>query len=350
MGLILLLDMDYFFAACEELRNPELKTKAFVVGTAEASKKERGVVQTSNYVARSFKIKSAMPVSTALKLKPDLMYLPSDEKFYSEMSEKVIKLLQSYNFKMEVMSIDEMAIDTNNMDYDSAMRLAENMKAKINGEIGLPCTIGISTTKIYAKMVCDAFKPNRIGLVKKEELTAFLSDKDVDAISGVGGKTKEKLNGMKIFKILDLLKCSPMALVENFGRFGPELLAIAKGEDDSGVQESTDAISIGREITMEQETDDIKSIQKVMEPLTREAIDELNKKKMWYRSVSAKVRYPDFSFRTKTKRLANNTDSYDIALSTAMGLLNALLEGRKARKVGVRLSELSAKGGQRTFF
>jgi DNA polymerase-4 len=289
-----------------------------------------------------------MSMSAALKLKPDLIVVPSDYKYYGETSERIVKLLGSCGLKMEVMSIDEMALDTGDLDYEKAMKIAEEIKSDINNKIGLPCTIGISTSKIYAKMVCDAFKPNRIGMVKSDELAAFLADKDVDAISGVGGKTKERMNKLGIFKISDIASRTPLMLRENFGRFGAELQRIARGEDDSGVEESGPAISIGRETTMERDTDDIKKISALISELAKETIEELNNRKMWYRAVSGKVRYSDFSYKTKTRRLPNYTDSYDVAFGMCMEMIKELVEGRKARKVGIRLSELEPKKGQAT--
>ena len=346
MGLILLIDMDSFFASCEQLRHPELKDKPFVVGTSEESKKEKAVVQTASYAARKFGVHSAMPFSMALKLKPDLIYLPSDDKFYEETSARIVKLLGTYRLRMEVMSIDEMALDSTLEDYDEAFRLAETIKSRINREIGLPCTIGVSTSKIYAKMVCDAFKPDRVGMVKKDELRKFLADKDVIEIIGVGGKTKERLNKMKITKISELAKANPTLLVEAFGKFGADLSRIARGEDESGVEEGGPQISIGRETTLESDSDDMEAIAPVMEKLTKEAIADLAQRNIWYRSVSGKVRYSDFSIRTKTKRLANATDSYDTALSTSIELVRELLANGKARKVGIRLSEFSKQAGQ----
>jgi nucleotidyltransferase/DNA polymerase involved in DNA repair len=346
MGLILLVDMDSFFAACEQLRYPELKDKPFVVGTAEESRKDRAVVQTASYAARKFGVKSAMSFANALKLKPDLIYLPSDDKFYEETSEKIVRLLSTYRLRMEIMSIDEMAIDTTLEDYDEAFRLAETIKSRIAREIGLPCTIGVSTSVVYAKMVCDAFKPDKVGMVRKDELKKFLSDKDVIEILGVGEKTKERLNKMKINKIADLAKANPTVLVEAFGKFGADLSRIAKGEDESGVVEGGPAISIGRETTLDTESDDIEVIAEVMEKLAKEAMGELTKRKLWYRNVAAKVRYTDFSLRTKAKRLANYTDSYDTALGTSIELVKELLAAGKARKVGIRLSEFSKQAGQ----
>ena len=300
------------------------------------------MVQTASYAARKFGIHSAMPFSMALKLKPDVIYLPSDDKFYEETSEKIVALLKSWGLKMEVMSIDEMALDLGTDDYDKAFKLAELMKARINGQIGLPCTIGISTSVVYAKMVCDAFKPDRIGMIKHEELKGFLADKDVIEILGVGGKTKERLNKMGITKISELAKVPATRLIDSFGRFGAQLSKIANGNDDSGVVEGAPAISIGREITLDKETDDIEDVSEVMANLTKEAIAELGKRKLWYRNVSSKARYTDFSLRTKARKLPNYTDSYDTALNTSMELLKELMAKGKVRKVGKIIRILQA--------
>ena len=286
-----------------------------------------------------------MPFAMALKLKPDLIYLPSDDKFYEETSDKIIKLLGTYKLRMEVMSIDEMALDSTLEDYDEAFRLAETIRSRINRDIGLPCTIGVSISKIYAKMACDAFKPDKVGMVRKEELKKFLENKDVIEIIGVGEKTKEKLNKMKINKISELAKTNPTVLVETFGKFGAELSRIARGEDESGVMEGGPQVSIGRETTLEKNSEDMEEIVPVMEGLVKEAVAELGKRNLWYRSVSGKVRYSDFTVRTKTKRLANATDSFDVAFNTSVELVKELVGSQKVRKVGVRLAELSDKKG-----
>ena len=111
MPLVLFIDMDYFFAACEELRHPELKGKPFVVGSAPLKNKDRGVVETCNYETRKLGVHSALPYSQALKLVPGLVYLESDDRYYMEMSEKVMKTLKEYGFRTEVISIDEAALD-----------------------------------------------------------------------------------------------------------------------------------------------------------------------------------------------------------------------------------------------
>jgi DNA polymerase-4 len=243
-----------------------------------------------------------------------------------------------------------MAVEIPGEDYDKAMEFGRSVKAEIKAKIGLPCTIGISTSVTYAKMVCDSVKPDGIGIVKKEELEEFLANKDVGSILGVGGKTKEKLNAMGVYKISDLAKRRPLALMENFGKFGAELARVAAGEDIGGIVDNTGVISIGRERTIDNETNDLNVVSKVIEGLAKETFADLNAKNLWFRTVGAKVRYTDFSFRTKVRKLPNYTDSYDLAVATCMELMKDLIHERKVRKVGIRLTDLQSKKGQKKIF
>ncbi len=346
MGLILLVDMDYFFAACEESRHPELKSKPLVVGTAPVESKEHGVVQTCNYIAREFGIRSAISVANALKLNPNLVYVHSDESFYEQMSIKVMSIVRSYGLRMEALSIDEVAIEYNGDDYESAMELAKSIKERINGELKLPCTIGISTSKVYAKMVCDANKPDRIGMVKKDELLQFMHEKDVGTILGVGPKTRQRLEQIGVKTIYDLSRVDATTLLEMFGKFGGELRLIALGEDTSGVLDESEAISIGRERTIG-DTSDISTIGKAIMELTDETFVELKKKNLRFGAVGAKVRYQDFSVRTRIKKLSKPSDSKELAYNTCMSLIESMLSGRKVRKVGIRLAGLEHSKGQK---
>ncbi len=204
LPLVLFVDMDYFFAACEELRHPELKGKPFIVGSAPVRSKDRGVVETCNYETRKLGVHSAMPYAQAQKLVPNLAYLESDDKYYMEISEKVMKTVKSYGFKTEVISIDEAALDIGEISYEKAGELAGSIKEAINTDIGLPCTIGISIGKVYAKMACDTAKPDGIGTLKREDIKEFLKDRKVSALLGVGRKTSERLKEMKVDTIGEL--------------------------------------------------------------------------------------------------------------------------------------------------
>ncbi len=350
LPLVLFIDMDYFFAACEELRHPELKGKPFVVGSAPVKSKDRGVVETCNYETRKLGIHSALPYSQARKLVPNLVYLESDDRYYMEISEKVMKTLKDYGFRTEVISIDEAALDIGEIDYEKAEELARAVKEKINSSLGLPCTLGISIGKVYAKMVCDTAKPNGIGVLKKEDLKDFLKDRKVGALLGVGRKTAEKLESMKIRTIGELSKVDPNVLIDAFGSFGKELFLLANGIDESRIEDRYDVLSIGREITLDRYTNEIGRITEALEKLTKETVEEVKKQQMWFKGVSVKVRYADLTERIKNKSLSNYSDSFDLAYGISQELLKTLVKEKPVRKVGVRVYALELRKGQRTIF
>lgn len=349
MPLVLFLDMDYFFAACEESRHPELKEKAFVVGTATIARKEKGVVQTCNYEARKFGIRSGMPTMQALKLDPSLVYLESDDNFYEQVSGKVMELLKSYGFATEVISIDEAALDIGDMDYAEAESLARKIKGKIAKELGLPCTIGICAGKVYAKIVCDSAKPDGIKVLRGEDVKDFLKGMKIGSILGVGKKSEDRLRKISVSKVAELAKMDPNVLIDMFGDFGKELFLLANGIDDSKVNPNYDEVlSIGRERTFDSDTRSFAEIERMAGILSDEVHMELGKKRMWFRGISVKARYSDFTERIKNKKISNYTDSVDTLKSNAVSLLRDITSGRTVRKIGVRVYMLEKMGGQRS--
>lgn len=348
--VVLFIDMDYFFAACEEVRHPELKGRPFVVGTATIAKKERGVVQTCNYEARKYGIHSAMATAQALKLKPDLVYLESDDKHYEEMSGKVMDILRSYRFAMEVISVDEAALDLRDNSYKESEAIAKDIKRRISGELKLPCTIGISTGKIYAKIVCDDSKPDGLGVLRDDELREYLKDKKVDALLGVGRKTSGKLNAMGVKTIGELSKMDPNLLVETFGAFGKELYLIANCRYEGRIIENYNVMSVGRERTLDSETKDIGEIDSMLKDLSREVIEEIKKQGLWFRGISVKARYSDLTERIRNRKLNNYTDSFDTLYNTSVQLARKLATDKDFRKVGVRTYMLGQRKGQRSIF
>ncbi|MDE1869124.1 MAG: DNA polymerase IV [Candidatus Micrarchaeota archaeon] len=347
MTLVLFIDMDYFYAACEEARHPEVKGKPVVVGTAPPNDKLRGVVQTCNYEARKLGIHSAMPTSQAFKLDKNLVYFGDDYKYYGEMSEKVMALLKAYGHRTEVVSIDEAALDLGEMGYDGARGQAEAIKKEIMAKFGLPCTIGISTGKIYAKMMCDESKPNGLGIIEEKDLKAFLKGKDVIRILGVGKKTADRLNAMGIDTIGKLAKADPNVLIDNFGIFGKELYQLANGIDTSRVEDKYTILSIGRERTLQKETTDMKVVESMIKELAKEAIEELNRQHLWFKGISVKAKYTDFTDKIKNKQFNNYTDSLDLLTTEGVKLIRPLITDRAVRKVGIRVSSLAKREGQK---
>src|SRR5579864_1592081 len=219
------VDMDAFFVSVEELSNPSLKGKAVVVG---GQKDERGVVSAASYEARKFGVHSAMPLRTAAKLCPDAIFLDGHLELYREHSHKVRAVLQDFSPAVEMASIDEAYVDMTGTDklhgppLKSAHRLHQQMKERT----GLNCSIGIGSSRLMAKICSDQAKPNGVLYVLPGNEQSFLSPLDVGKIPGVGKITRERLNGMGIVHIGDLLRMQESILEENFGKWG---VALAKG-------------------------------------------------------------------------------------------------------------------------
>ncbi len=185
MRFILLIDMDYFFAACEELKNPELKEKPIAVVTDTYREGSKGVIMTCNYNARKFGVRSGMPASTGIILCKDLLLVKEEFKFYQEKSKEVFDIVKGFSSTVEQVSVDEAYVEISEKvsSYEEAFSYAKQLKEAITSKTKLPCTIGISVNKLMAKMACDAAKPNGLKLVKHEEAKEFLSKLPVGKLS-----------------------------------------------------------------------------------------------------------------------------------------------------------------------
>lgn len=346
------IDMDYFFGACEELRHPELKGKPLIVGTAPKNEKFRGVVQTCNYEARAFGIRSGMPTSQAFKLHEDTAYLQEDYDYYDDISKKILALLQGYRFPIEQASVDEFAMDLGRMSYEKAEGIAKDIKRRIKGEIGLPCTVGISYGKVFAKMACDDAKPDGLKTVREGEIMQFLGSKEVGKLPGIGKKTEERLHEMKISKIGELAKGNVITLMDRFGVFGREMFELANGVDESKIVERSDILSLGRESTLDEPTRDAKKIDSRLADLAHEVKAEIDKNGFSFKTIGVKVRYQDFTERVKSRSIQNYSDSEELMYRAAKEMITALMKEKETyvRKIGVRVSSFSGGKGQKKLF
>ncbi len=351
MKVVMLIDMDYFYVACEELRNPELKNKPTVVGAHPKEGRGRGVVLTCNYAARKYGLRSGMPISTAYKLKPDANYLPADFFYYEDKSKEAMAIIRNMCSRMEQVSIDEAyaAIDSLK-DYGEAMAYGEKVKSEIKSKSGLPCSVGISYNKFMAKMSCESAKPNGIKIVSETEAKGFLNDIPVGKMYGVGSKTGERLERMGYHTIGDLSHAKIMTLIGEFGSLGLELHNHANGIDESEIIENYDVKSIGREVTFENDTNDTALITKTIEKLSDDTMGDVSKQNLSFRTVTLKVRYHDFTEHLKSKSIKPSNNSEDIK-RVALELYNLHVNKNiKIRKLGVRVSKLTKYEMQKRLF
>ncbi len=349
MQLIMLIDMDYFFVACEELRHPEIRGRPAIVGFDPKKGEGRGVVMTCNYPARKFGIRSGMAISAAYRIKPDAAYLPIDYDFYEKMSREVMSVVKAFADRFEQVSIDEAYIDVSKRakEYDGALEYARKIQAAVKAETGLPCSIGISVNKLLAKMICEDAKPNGVKLLKDQDAKAFLKDKDLDELYGIGRKTKEKLEAMGYKKVADLAKANTMELMDQFGAYGLEMQRYANGIDESKVEENYEVKSISREKTFDADTTDIPTVTNAIAELSKEVGGEVRKNELNFKVITVKMRYSDFTEHLKSRSI-RRTDELSELTRTAIELYTRYSSRtRKLRKIGVRVSELGKSHGQK---
>ncbi|ASI13951.1 family Y DNA polymerase [Candidatus Mancarchaeum acidiphilum] len=349
-GYVVYLDMDSFFASCEQLRHPELIGKPFAVVT-DSLDKFRGVVQTASYSARKFGIHSGMPTMKALQLYPNLHCIKEDYDYYEKISNEVMEIIKSYGFKMEAVSVDEAAIDTTELNESQVLEVAKGIKTKISNELKLKCTIGIAKGKTFAKMACDSAKPNGFLFIKDYETIEFIKYKKVSDIPGVGAKTEGKLAGLNIHYIGDIQNSNVQVLVGLLGEYGSELYKLSKGIDEEKIVSDYTALSISREKNLYEDTNDIPTIMAQLKELSEDAANAVRSTQKLYKSITVKVRYYDFTTKIKTKTLSYYSDSSDVLYSEASELIKPLIKDNiLVRRVGVKVSSLTDSAHQHKLF
>lgn len=347
--IIMHLDMDSFFAACEIKENPKLRGLPVVIGADPKNGTGRGVVSTSSYEARKYGIHSAMPISKAYRLNPRAIFLPVNFRLYDEVSSRIMKILRNYSSKFQQISIDEAYLDITDKanDFDGAALLATEIKKEIMEKEGLTCSIGISANKLVAKIASDFKKPDGLAIIKEDEIHQFLNPLNVRKLYGVGPKTEQRLKELGINTIGELASCSREKLIDTFGVYGLYLSMSASGIGDDFVAEGYGRLSIGREMTFEQDIDDFKLLDNEIDWIAEEICNELNEEKLLFKTVSIKIRLHDFTTFTRAKTIEFSSSNAKLISNTAKGLIKEF-EGNRIRLIGVRVSNLEDFSWQKT--
>jgi DNA polymerase IV (DinB-like DNA polymerase) len=337
--IILHIDMDSFYASVEMHEQPELRNKPVVIGADPKQGRGRGVVLTCSYEARAFGIRSAMPVSQAFVLCPHAVFLPPDFPLYSKVSEEVMTILKSCGFRFQQVSIDEAFLDLHPLGgFSEAASFAEQIQATIRTKLGLSCSIGIAQSKLVAKIASDFKKPDGLTVVEPGGTQKFLAPLPVRKMPGIGRKAELVLFELGIRTAGDLAAYDIRKLVEKFGRSAAGLQKLSVGIDRSEVEESTTIRSISREITFDTDTDDPDLITMTMAALAEDVYDSLVKEDLSFRTMTIKVRYQGYVTRTRARTLSHYTRKKEILQTCAGSLLREMMEDRKVRLLGIRLS------------
>ncbi len=341
MPIIMHIDMDSFYASVEMKKNPSLKNKPLVIGADPKAGHGRGVVMTSNYPARKFGIKSGMSISRAYKLCPDAVFLLPNMELYIETSNRIMKILRRFADKFEQVSVDEAFLDVSRKvgNFKDAEKIALEIKSFVSEKENLTCSIGIGENKLIAKISSDFKKPDGLTIVLREDSKKFLEPLPADKIPGIGPKSKKILEEFGIKTIGDLQKAPLVELIKLFGNnYADWIYSRANGIDNSPVEENYEVKSINRNITFDEDTEDLKLMYETIEEMARDVHNSLSANNLKYKTITLRVRYDNFDTFTRAKSLADYSNDFATIVKICNELLEEFLDKRKIRQLGVRVS------------
>jgi DNA polymerase IV len=338
------LDLDAFYAAVEELENPELRTKPLVVG---GDPQGRGVVATANYAARKFGIHSAMSCAEAVRRCPHAVFIRPRHSVYREYSQHVWETVRGVVPTVERTGLDEGYLDIGAVagDFLAARNVAEAVQTAVRAGTRLTCALGVSTSKVVAKIASDHRKPGGLTVVPGGSEIRFLAPFAVRRLPGVGPKAEERLVAAGVETIGALAQLGEADLRRLLpGSVGSVLRDRARGIDPRGLELQTARISISVENTFERDLTDRALLHAELRRMAVEVAGHLQKTGRTARTVSTKVRYTDFSIRSRSTSLRVGIDDADQIGELACGLLDRALTDRPGalRLVGVAVSGLAS--------
>src|SRR5579875_1353421 len=342
MTWILHVDLDQFLASVELRRHPELAGLPVIVGGSGDPTEPRKVVTCASYEARQFGVRAGMPLRSAARHCPGATFLPSDPAAYDAASEQVMGLLRDLGHPVEVWGWDEAFVGA---DVDDPVALAEQIRAVVSSETGLPCSVGISDNKQRAKVATGFAKPAGIYQLTDANWMAVIADRPVDALWGVGPQTAKKLAGLGITTVGELARTDAELLTSTFGpRTGLWLLLLAKGGGDTDVS-ATPWVPRSRShvVTFPRDLTDRTEMDAAVSELAQRALADVVAQSRSVTRVAVTVRTSTFYTRTKIRKLEAPSTDPDIIVEAALRLLNLFELDRPVRLLGVRL-ELQMPG------
>jgi len=356
---ILHVDMDAFYTSVEQRDRPEYRGKPVIVGADPKEGRGRGVVAAASYEARRFGVRSAMPISRAWRACPQGVYLRGDMEKYSEVSRRIMDILESYTDWVEPLSIDEAFLDVSAICLPERGRaLASEIKEAIWKKEELRASIGVAPNKFLAKIASDLEKPDGLVVVRPGAELEFLRDLPIERLWGVGPKTAELLRCSGFRRISDLWSLSTSdprmasmglsGLLGLSGKHGEHLLLLARGIDDRPVVPHQEPKSIGHETTFEEDIDDPARVRKTLLSLADAVAVRLRKHDLEGKTVTLKFRDESFVTETRAHTLPHPVADGASIFEAAIGLLDRIRwKGRKIRLLGVSVSSLSKRGEAR---
>ena len=352
-AVILHVDMDAFFVSVEQLYDPALRGKPVIVG---GNPNHRGVVAAASYEARRYGVHSAMPLRTAVRLCPNAIFLPPRRERYAAASEQIREIFSEFSPQVEMVSVDEAYLNLTGTErlWGPPLRAAHLLHEEIARRAQLPCSVGVSGSRLVSKIASDQAKPNGILWLMPGRERAFLAPLPVGKIPGVGKVTQTTLHELGVQTIGDLTRLGADLLQARLGQYGLTLLAIAKGNDDSRMEsgnndweEGEHAKSIGHEETFSEDVAEPAALDAVLADLSQRVAARLREHGLHARTITLKLRYASFQTITRAETLPESTQLDGVILDTARRLLRRNWDiRRKVRLLGVQASGLDPAAGQ----
>lgn len=340
--VIVHIDLNAFFARCEEIKDPSLEGKAVAIGHDGRG----GIVSTCSYAARKYGVSSAMPMFKAKKLCPHLIVLPVDYHFYSMMSKTFFNFVHRYTDLVEAASVDECFADfTNTLKNEKdPISFFRKMQDDLFKETGLKCSIGVSTTRFLAKMASDYQKPMGLTIIRKRDIPNIIFPLKIESMFGVGKKTSPRLKSIGIVTIGDLYDKLIRDDGETKNILGKSYYTLKEWLEGKGSDkietEDWDPKSIGNSTTLPFDSDDPIVIKKYFLDLSKEVAMRSKKEDKIGRTIQIVVKNTEFKSFNKSVTLDNPTNDYKIIYNKAIDLYDRYFKGITLRLVGVTLQNL----------
>lgn len=336
---IIHIDMDAFYASVEQRDNPDLRGKPIAVGGGE----HRGVTTTASYEARKFGVRSAMVGWQAKKLCPQLIFVAPRFAVYKEVSKQVRSIFHDYTDVIEPLSLDEAFLDVahNKKNIPYAMDVAKEIMGRVEQEVGLTCSAGVSYCKFLAKIASGYKKPNGLTIITPKHAQQFIESLEVSKFFGVGKVTAKKMAAFGIHTGADLKQFSKLDLAQKFGKSGSFYFDIVRGIDNRPVVANRVRKSWGVERTLEKDLEGYEEVAPILEQILQKLFDGLSREDNFGRTITLKVKTYDFKSFTRSKSSDHYIKDFKELESIAFALLKEHLDFfGKIRLIGLTASNL----------
>jgi DNA polymerase IV len=334
------VDCDAFYATIEKRDNPALAAEPVIVGGGK-----RGVVAAACYVARTFGVRSAMPMFEALRLCPHATVVRPNMEKYARVGREVRRMMLALTPLVEPLSIDEAFLDLSGTERVHGMRPAKALARfarHVENDIGITVSIGLSANKFLAKIASDLDKPRGFAVLSLQEAKAFLAPKPVSFIFGIGKASAARLAREGFHHIHDLQNVSEIELAHRYGEEGRRLARLARGFDERKVNPERETKSVSSETTFERDISDFRALERLLWNQSEEVSARLKAKELAGATVTLKLKTADFRIRTRARSLPTPTQLAGRIFAAARDLLQRETDGTRFRLLGVGMSAIVA--------